>query len=275
MRAALSDERIPMMELLVAYGADVNALWAGSYPILCAPCETLAPATLRWLLAHGANPDCASRDYGTPVEMVLATYSRNAAGRQACLEVFAEMGVALPDTPPMALHRGRLDLLEASLRQDPALLARHFSESEIYPPELGLKPGRGLHVTPVAGASLLHLAVEYDDLPTATWLLDQGADPNLRAAVDDEGFGGHSPLFHTVVTLGRRDDRFARLLLARGADPKVRTTLRKQLRDMGDPEKERLREFHNVTPTEYARRFQEPRMVNEAALAVLAEHGGV
>src|SRR5438093_1552702 len=43
MRAALDDERVPMMELLVRFGADVNALWGGHYPIVCAPCETLAP----------------------------------------------------------------------------------------------------------------------------------------------------------------------------------------------------------------------------------------
>src|ERR1043166_7190144 len=46
----------PMMELLVAHGADVNALWNGHYPILFAPCETLAPAALRWLLDHGVDP---------------------------------------------------------------------------------------------------------------------------------------------------------------------------------------------------------------------------
>src|SRR6185503_4829922 len=33
-RAALRGERIPMMELLVARGADVNALWNGRFPIL-------------------------------------------------------------------------------------------------------------------------------------------------------------------------------------------------------------------------------------------------
>jgi hypothetical protein len=64
------------------------------------------------------------------------------------------------------------------------------------------------------------------------------------------------------------------LLLSRGADPNARATLRKQLRDMGDPEKERLHEFHNVTPTEYARQFQEPSWVNEAALTALSESGG-
>src|ERR1700683_416778 len=43
MRAALLDPRIPMMELLVEHGADVNAAWAGRFPIIFAPCETLQP----------------------------------------------------------------------------------------------------------------------------------------------------------------------------------------------------------------------------------------
>jgi len=62
MRAALADERLPMMELLLEYGADVNALWDRRYPILCAPCETLAPKALKWLLDHGADPNAATAE---------------------------------------------------------------------------------------------------------------------------------------------------------------------------------------------------------------------
>ena len=62
MRAALNAYRIPMMGLLVSRGADVNALWHGHFPIIFAPCESLDPAALKWLLDHGANPNC--RDYG-------------------------------------------------------------------------------------------------------------------------------------------------------------------------------------------------------------------
>jgi len=275
MRAALSDERIPMMELLLLHGAEVNALWDGSYPIVCAPCETLQPGALRWLLAHGADPRQASGEYGDPLSMVLGTYSRNAEGRKACLEVFAAMGASLPDTPRMALHRGRLDLLEEHLHREPSLLRRRFSEAEIWPPELGLKPGDGLCASPVAGGTLLHLAIEYDDLETAAWLIERGADVNARAEPDPEGCHDHSPLFHAVVTLGKRDDAKARLLLRHGADPNLRATLRKQLRWMGDPEKERMHEFRDVTPTAYARRFQEPGWVSEPALEALAEYGGV
>jgi hypothetical protein len=50
MRAALVDHRIPMMELLVSYGADVNAEWNGYFPIIFAPCESVAPTALKWLL---------------------------------------------------------------------------------------------------------------------------------------------------------------------------------------------------------------------------------
>lgn len=274
MRAALDDMRIPMMELLVARGADVNALWGGHYPIILAPCEALAPQALKWLLEHGADPHLTHREYGGVLSMLVGTYSRGATGKHACLEVLAAAGLKLPDTPAMAFHRARIDLLEAFLRKDPALLERRFGEAEIFPPELGLKPGDGLHVTPVAGGTLLHLAIEYVEIDVARWLIERGADVNARSAVDAEGFGGHTPLFHTAVTLSGPDDLLARLLLDHGADPNARATFRKQLRWEGDPEKEKMREFHNVTPIAYARQFQEPRWVNEPALAAIAERGG-
>jgi hypothetical protein len=42
--------RIPMMELLVRNGADVNGLRWGWFPVLFTPCENLAPEPLQWLL---------------------------------------------------------------------------------------------------------------------------------------------------------------------------------------------------------------------------------
>jgi hypothetical protein len=50
MRAALNSARIPMMELLVSHGANVNAAWHGTYRVIFAPCETLDPHSLKWLL---------------------------------------------------------------------------------------------------------------------------------------------------------------------------------------------------------------------------------
>jgi ankyrin repeat protein len=206
--------------------------------------------------------------------MLICTYSRNARGKHACLEVVANAGFDLPDTPAMAFHRGRVDLLDAHLDRDPSLLEHRFEEREIYPSELGIEPGAGLHVTPINGGTLLHLAMEFDDIEMARWLIERGADVNAVAARDTDGFGGHTPLFHTAVTLASPDDSKARLLLDHGANPNARATIRKQLRDMGTPEKEIMHEFHNVTPIGYARQFQEPAWVNGPAVAFIAERGG-
>jgi hypothetical protein len=116
--------------------------------------------------------------------------------------------------------------------------------------------------------------MEYDDIEMARWLIERGANVNADAARDTDGFGGHTPLFHTAVSLSSPDDSKARLLLDHGANPNARATIRKQLRDMGNPDKEIMREFHNVTPIGYAREFQEPAWVNGPAIAMIAERGG-
>jgi ankyrin repeat protein len=270
MRAALSDERIPMMELLVKYGANVNALWDGRYPIICAPCETLQPMALKWLIDHGADMHVISADYGNCVQMLIGTYWRNAKGKHECLDVFAAHGYPFPDTAPMAIHRGRIDLLEALLNRDPAVLQRRFSEAEIYPAELGMKTGYCYGL--MDGVTLLHIAIEFLDGDVAKWLIDRGADVNARAAIDGDGFGGHTPLFHTTISPFRNAAEMARLLLRNGADPSARATLRKQLRDMADGEKEQMREFHNVTAIEFARQFQEPRWINEEAINAISDY---
>ena len=59
----------------MAHGADVNAEWNGYYPIIFAPCETLEPESLRWLLDHGAKPNVGreGRKYpGTALDQVIA-----------------------------------------------------------------------------------------------------------------------------------------------------------------------------------------------------------
>jgi hypothetical protein len=65
------------------------------------------------------------------------------------------------------------------------------------------------------------------------------------------------------------------LLLKHGANVNARATIRKQLRNMGEPEKEKMFEFHDVTPTGYAQRFQVAEWVSRPALELLKAHGGV
>ena len=243
MRAALFGHRIPMMELLLAHGADVNAEWNGYFPIIFAPCETVEPAPIKWLLEHGANPNCdkPGRKYpGTALDYVIGTYGRSSQ-LGACMEILLKAGgVTKYDVPPVLdLLRGRLDLLAERLDADPALLNRQFPELEF-----GATGARRLTLR---AATLLHVAAEYGNVEAAKLLLDCGADVNARATVDESGVGGQTPIFHAVTQYGDWGLPVAQLLMERGADLSVRAKLPGHY--------ERPGEVVECTPLGYALRF--------------------
>ncbi len=235
--------------------------------IVMGPCETLNAAGLRLLAELGAPFTDARGSALAPLGLALGTYCRNPAGKHAVLDLLAARGLTLPDTPMAAFHRGDAARLRAFIRGDPALLARTWSLAEIYPPALGCAPAGGLHGTPLAGATFLHLSVDFEESELLDLLLDLGAAPDARAAVDADGFGGHTPLYHAVVACGRPNDAaFARRLLARGARPDARASLRKFLDWCDTP---RWHIARDVTPAEWARGFPDQNWVNPAALALL------
>src|ERR1700761_6003524 len=116
--------KIDTARRLYAMGArpDPNAMMG--------PCETLNDAGLSFLLELGAPLSDQHGDRLAPIGLLLQTYSRYPQGKHRCLEIMAKQGIALPDTPPMAVHRGRIDLLEQHLRRDPQLFSRTFSHEE-------------------------------------------------------------------------------------------------------------------------------------------------
>src|SRR3981081_1403187 len=150
------------------------------------PCETLNASGLALLFELGAEFADEHGDRLAPIALLLQTYSRWPKGKHEYLHLIAALGIHLPDTPAMALHRGRIDLLEAHLRRDPDLLTRTFYHEEIYPPELGCSADHSLalHGTPLAGTTLLHLCVDFDEIDIARWLIAQGMNVNAKAAVD-------------------------------------------------------------------------------------------
>jgi hypothetical protein len=241
------------------------------------PCETQNVAGLALQLELGAELCDEHGDRWAPVGLLLETYGRNREGKHACLELLARRGVELPETAPMALHRGRIDLLERHLQRDPQVVNRRFTHQEIFPPSLGchIDETCALGGTPLKGATLLHMCVDCDEMAIAQWLIERGADVNATAAVDADGFGGHTALFDCVVVQSedvRESDAFARLLLDRGADPNVRASLRKELRGVDD---ESRHEYRNVTALSWGRRFHNQDFVSKPALRLIEERGGL
>jgi len=222
-----------------------------------------------------------------PVDVVLETDSRKPEAKHAILEMYVQHGLVLPDTPVMALHRGRIDLLAAHLKRDPRLFDRMFTHEEIYPPELGCHDEvLATQGTPLKGSTLLHMCVDYDEFEIAQWLIENGADVNARAQVDPDGFGGHTPLFNTVVSQpnfwmnyndrGPFEAAFAKLLLDSGADPNIRASLRKQLHPGYAPkyDTEKIYEYRDVTALGWGEEFHANIFVSKPAMELIAEHGG-
>ena len=221
-----------------------------------------------------------------PVDIVLETDGRNPSAKHEILEMYVAHGLELPDTPVMALHRGRIDLLEKHLRRDPKLLQRTFTHEEIYPPEMGCHDEiNATQGTPLKGTTLLHLCADYDEIEIARWLLEQGMDVDAKAAIDADGFGGHTALFGTVVSqpnfwmnYGRKAQTapFTRLLLDHGADVNIRASLGKQLHPGYGPkyDVEKAYEYRDVTPMSWGRRFHADVFVSEPAMKLIEERGG-
>ena len=182
----------------------------------------------------------------------------------------------------MALHRGRMDLLEQHLRRDPALFRRTFSFAEIYPPELGCHDEvQATHGTPLAGTTLLHMCADYGEIEIARWMLGLGMNVDTPATVDADGFGGHTALFSTVVSqsnfwMNHRGETPAapltQLLLQRGANPNARASLRKELHPGYGIEG--LHVYRDVTPLQWGEQFVFQKLVNREAMRLIAEAGG-
>jgi ankyrin repeat protein len=250
---------------------------------LAGPAYTLSVEGTAALLTLGARivrEDGVDRN---TMEHLLGTDSRNPAAKHRILEMYVEHGLELPDTPVMALHRGRLDLLEAHLARDPDLLTRTFDIAQVYPmaPACSREPYTA-QGTPVHGTTLLHLAAYFDELDIAGWLLERGMDPDARAATDADGFGGYTALFSTVVAQhnfwvnygkGRADDAsFTRLLLDGGADPNVRASLKARLEEGHGGGL--LREYRDVTPLGWGERYDAKIFVSRESLRLIEARGG-
>jgi len=258
MRAALRSDRIPMMELLVRNGADVRAEWNEDFPIIFAPCESVAPGALKWLLKHGADPNCArpGRKYpDTALDYLIGTYARSNELAE-CIDLLLEAGGAGRRNIPavMEILRGRIDGLRQLLDEDPAMVSRRFSELDF--------GGTAYRRLSLEGGTLLHVAAEFGNIEAAQLLLERGADVNARAEVVQADLSGQSPIFHAATQFQDFGLGMVRFLVQRGADLSIRARLPGHY--------DRPEEVVECSPLGYALLF--PGQENKT-VAFLRDHG--
>jgi hypothetical protein len=72
--------------------------------------------------------------------------------------------------------------------------------------------------TPLIEATLLHICAEFNLPACARVLIDHGIDVNAKAGFDEHGFGGQTPVFHTVNQNSNNSIEMLELLVTDGAD---------------------------------------------------------
>jgi ankyrin repeat protein len=169
--------------------------------------EEHSPEGIRASLAAGASPTALIKGK-TPLDSLIEGYLRSPRFAD-CVRVLLEAGASFNDP-----------LLEALLLDDERaleLLLRAKGKDAIV---------RRLNVpcafTSCEGVSPLHVCAEFNSARCARMLLDAGADPNARADLDADGFGGETPIFHCVNSILNYCRPMLELLADAGADLEVR-----------------------------------------------------
>jgi hypothetical protein len=143
----------------------------------------------------------------SPVNWLMEMYTRSDRFPE-CLQLLLDRGAVLDDPVVAPALLDDAGALAAAVRADPSLLEHRTTMVSAF--------------TPLVGASLLHVAAEYGNVNAARVLLEMGAEVDARAAVDEYGLNGHTPLFHTVNSNDNRSEPILRLLLDAGARTNVR-----------------------------------------------------
>lgn len=222
-------------------------------------CELHDARRLGSVLDAGLDP-IAPVGGKTPVTWLLEMYTRSDRFTN-CLRVLLDRGAVVGDA-----------VLTAVLLDDPEAIRAAASD------DAGRALGQRVFLpsafTPLEGASLLHVAAEFGHARSAEALLELGVPVDARAAIDSDGLGGHTPLFHTVNSNANRAAPVMGLLLAAGADPQLRVPGLTWGRGF-DWEST----FFDLTPIAYAQlgslpqMHRDPRHVDENVRRLLAAAG--
>lgn len=125
-----------------------------------------------------------------------------------CLRLLLERGAVLDDPSVAPVLLDDAEALTATLDANPSFINHRTSLISAF--------------TPLIGASLLHVAAEFGNVNVMRVLLERGSEVESRAAYDEHGLNGHTPIFHTVNSAWNRSAPLLEMLLSAGARPDVR-----------------------------------------------------
>lgn len=134
---------------------------------------------------------------------LISEYTRTPRFKD-CVKLFIDYGLVFDDQILLAVLSNNATLLENLLQDDPSSIHKKYTLRCAY--------------TPLLDANLLHICAEFNHFSCAKILVEYGTDINTRAGIDENGFGGQTPVFHTVNQNSNNSFDMLNYLLSNSAD---------------------------------------------------------
>jgi ankyrin repeat protein len=151
---------------------------------------------------QGVSPNAVLS--GQPlIHHLINMYSRGPRFKE-CIRAFVNNGLEFDDKALLAVLLDDSATLDNLLHDDSSPIHRRYSFNCTF--------------TPLLDASLLHICAEYNHVQCAEVLVKHGADIDAEAGFDANGFGGQTPVFHTVNQHANKSEDMLKFLLQHNAD---------------------------------------------------------
>jgi hypothetical protein len=159
---------------------------------------------IRTCFENGVDPNTLFRNEPL-INELISEYTRSPRFKD-CIKAFVDFGLKMDDQPLLFTLLDDARGLELELKSNPSLVEKRYLLRSAY--------------TPLHKVTLLHICAEFNHVSSAQVLMKYGADANAKAGVDEFGFGGHTPIFHTVNQNGNQSSDMMKFLLSLPVDLK-------------------------------------------------------
>lgn len=160
---------------------------------------------IRNCFSKGIDPNMLFK--GEPLIYELTSeYTRSPLFKE-CVKAFVDFGMEFPEGELLAVLLDDAAMLDKLIKAEPALVSKKYTLRCAY--------------TPLFEATLLHICAEFNHVSCAEVLVTNGAAINARAGIDEYGFGGQTPIFHTVNQNRNQSEAMMQYLLSQSADLKL------------------------------------------------------
>jgi len=157
---------------------------------------------IRECFDNGVDPNGYYKNKPLIYELI-SEYPRQQKFKE-CVRTFVDYGLEFEDHLLLAVLLDDANLLKSQLNSNPEGIRNRYTLDCAF--------------TPLYEANLLHICAEYNHISCAEVLVDFGVDVNVAAGVDEYGFGGQTPIFHTVNQNENLCIDVMNFLVSKGAD---------------------------------------------------------